>query len=304
MLAPLSAYLDGHESGSGEVAVHLEHCERCRATLESYREAGHRFRGLTPLAPLAGVLARVGDAFRGGVEGPAAVAVASLATAAVLAASGGGALIAKDLVSSGTPRVAVVAPVAHVAAVPVAARPLVRRTRTPAPPIHERRPPRTAHVRASAPAPVPVVRTAPSSTPAAAPAPPVTAPVPTTTATTTTPAETPAATTPAVPPRVTTPVTPVVPVVAPVVDTVEKVLRRPVSVPSVTTPAVRTPAVEVPAVTVPSVTTPAIATPVATVPSLTTPAITTPSVSVAPIATPVITTPEIRVPPIKVGPLG
>jgi RNA polymerase sigma factor (sigma-70 family) len=293
MLAPLSAYLDGHESGSPEVAAHLERCERCRATLESYREAGFRFRGLTPLAPLAGVLARVGDAFRAGVEGPAAVAVASLATAAVLAASGGGLLIAKDLASSSAPHVAAVTTVARVA-LPVAHRPLavaaptvVRRHRAAA--IHEHRPARKPHVRAGAPI-APVAGTVPATTPSA---PPVTArvlPAATTT------------TTPAVSPRPTAPITGVTtaaPVVTPVVD-----IARKISVPAVTTPAVATPPVEVPAVTVPSVTTPSITTPVATVPSVTTPAIASPSVSVAPVATPVVTTPEVKLPGIKIGPVG
>ena len=319
MLAPLSAYLDAHESGLPDVEAHLAGCARCRATLESYREAGFRFRGLAPLAPVASALARVGDVFRGGVEGPAAVAVASLAAVGVLAASGGGVMIARDLTSSGTAHGAPVTTASHLVAARAVAhdravvvrRPQVRGSVTLRA--------RTSHVRAGARsaaalAPVrPRTHVVRRTTPVAAgvaPTPRTTpaAPTPTTpvVAATPTPTTTPktSSSTPGAPAATTT-----VPAVAPVRDAVKKVIDTtvdvpPVSVPAVTTPALTTPAVEVPAVTVPSIATPSIATPVATVPSVTTPAIATPSVSVGSVTTPVVTTPAIRLPGVKIGPLG
>ncbi|HEY1479594.1 MAG TPA: sigma-70 family RNA polymerase sigma factor [Gaiellales bacterium] len=328
LLAPLSAYLDGQMSQEAEISAHLASCERCRATLASYKGAGFRLRGLAPLAPIAGALARVGGVVRLGADGAGLVA-ASIATAGVIALSGGGILLARhETHTAAAPPPATTAIVQRHAAPAIAAPPsgsstLALQTAAAASPSRTPVRPATttrlrahhapAHRAASGPVAAPPATTAPdrsvdtptTSTPVTAGAPPTSDRTPTTP---TVPAAPRTPTTPAVPLDPTDPAGATGGVVKPVTKAVDQVLGvvkhvvtvpvdlPPVSVPSVTTPAITTPSVSVPAVTVPSVTTPSVATPVVTVPPVTTPAISTPSVSLPPLTTPVVTTPAINLP--------
>jgi RNA polymerase sigma factor (sigma-70 family) len=332
LLGPLSDYVDGRELTSApEVQAHLAECETCRRTVAAYQEAGSRLRGLTPLAPLAAMVARAGELVRGGVDAPLGIgAAASLATAAVIAVGGGGMLVAEHVSSShrahGTALVAAGArsatttsttlprSTAPTASAPVAVVP-------PAIARHWRRPgdassavaAHATHHAARRPgaATSPAPATTPHSDPAAA-APVVTAPTdpvarPTTTAPTSSPPTSTAPTTPVTTPGSTTPTTPVttpgstdpgsekgtLPRV-----TVPQVTVPAVSVPAVQLPVVTTPAVSVPQVVVPSLSTPSVTTPIGTVPPISTPAVTTPAVNVPPITTPAISTPVIKLPPI------
>jgi RNA polymerase sigma factor (sigma-70 family) len=102
MLGPLSDYLDGHAANtSREIESHLAECEACRNTLAAFKGAGSRLRGTLPLAPLAGILARIGEAVRLGGGGPAdAVRAGALAVAAAVALGGGGMYAATELTAS------------------------------------------------------------------------------------------------------------------------------------------------------------------------------------------------------------
>jgi RNA polymerase sigma factor (sigma-70 family) len=328
LLAPLSAYLDGQVSESAEISAHLASCERCRATLASYKGAGFRLRGLAPLAPIAGALARVGGAVRLGADG-AGLAAASIATAGVIALSGGGILLARHETSANAaPPPATAAIVQHHTVPVVAAPPSLTSATSPnavpsaspsralgRPITTTRLPTRHARVarRTSVPAATTPIVTAPgrsgdtptTSTPVTPRTPPTSDRAP---ATPTIPATPRIPTTPAVPLDPTDPVRTTGDVVKPVTKVVDQVLGvvkhvvsvpvdlPPVSVPSVTVPAVTTPPVSVPAVTVPPVTTPAVVTPVVTVPPITTPAVSTPPVSLPPLTTPIVTTPAINLP--------
>ena len=71
LLGPLSEYLDGHAAQqTGEIEAHLARCRTCRDTLASFQGAGSRLRGTFPFAPLAGVLARIGEVMRLGGGAP------------------------------------------------------------------------------------------------------------------------------------------------------------------------------------------------------------------------------------------
>jgi RNA polymerase sigma factor (sigma-70 family) len=102
MVGPLSEYLDGHAaSHTAEIEAHVAGCETCRQTLAAFRTAGSRLRGGIPLAPIAGLLARVGEAVRIGGGGAAdAVRAGALAIAAAVAIGGGGMVAARDLGSA------------------------------------------------------------------------------------------------------------------------------------------------------------------------------------------------------------
>jgi RNA polymerase sigma factor (sigma-70 family) len=99
MLGPLSDYLDGHAAkGSREIEAHLAECEVCRRTLSAFKGAGSRLRGTLPVAPLAGVLARIGEAVRlgGGAPADAVRAGAVVVAAAALAIGGGSAVVVHE----------------------------------------------------------------------------------------------------------------------------------------------------------------------------------------------------------------
>lgn len=120
MLGPLSDYLDGHAaSTSREIESHLAGCEACRNTLAAYKGAGARLRGTLPMAPLAGILARIGEAVRLGGGGPAdAVRAGALTVAAAVALGGGGMYAATELTASASrtasvARARVAGPVQH-----------------------------------------------------------------------------------------------------------------------------------------------------------------------------------------------
>jgi RNA polymerase sigma factor (sigma-70 family) len=102
MLAPLSDYLDGHAAkSSGEIEAHLAQCASCRRTLADFQGAGSRLRGTLPLAPVAGVLARIGEAVRLGGGGPAdAVRAGAVVVAAALAIGGTGTYAAHELTAA------------------------------------------------------------------------------------------------------------------------------------------------------------------------------------------------------------
>jgi RNA polymerase sigma factor (sigma-70 family) len=332
LLGPLSDYVDSRQlTTAPEVQAHLAACEDCQRTVAAYQEAGSRLRGLAPLAPFAAMVARAGELVRGGADAPLGLgAVASLATAAVIAVGGGGMLVAEHVTSSprsqGTTRAAVSGPSAHAV---VATPPRSTPSTTVAPvagaeavlPRHWRR----ASAAPGAPAKAHTVRrrphapstataapaTTPRSEPAAAPPATTTVAVPVVQPATTIPTRTPptstAPTTPVTTPVTTTPTTPVTTPVSTTPGgetgalphvTVPQVTVPSVSVPSVNVPGVTTPAVSVPSVTVPAISTPAITTPIGTVPSLSTPAVSTPAVDVPPITTPAISTPIIKLPSI------
>ena len=106
LLGPLSDYLDGHAAKSTpEIEAHLAECESCRDTLAAFQGAGSRLRGTLPLAPLAGILARVGEAVRFGSGAPAdAVRAGAVVVAAAIAIGGGGTYAAHQLTSAAGPR--------------------------------------------------------------------------------------------------------------------------------------------------------------------------------------------------------
>ena len=325
LLGPLSDFVDGRQLTSApEVRAHLAGCETCRRTVAAYQEAGSRLRGLAPLAPLAAVVARAGELVRGGVEAPLGLgAVASLATAAVIAVGGGGMLVAEHVTSSHrahgaavagltgraasatiatSPRTTATSPAAATGAPPA----LDRHWRLPAATPAKVKAPARRHPKTSAPA-TPVRATTPAGQPAAA-APVITTaadPVvqPTATGPTSSPPSATAPTTPVTTPGLATPTTPVSTDPgsekgAPPHVTVPQVAVPPVSVPAVNLPVVTTPAVSVPQVTVPSIATPAVATPIGTVPPVSTPSVTTPAVNVPSITTPAISTPIVGLPSI------
>jgi RNA polymerase sigma factor (sigma-70 family) len=97
MLGPLSEYLDGRVAkGSPEIEQHLAGCESCRQSLAAFQAAGSRLRGALPFAPIAGVLARIGEVVRLGGGGPVdAVRAGSVVVAAALAIGGGGIYVAQ-----------------------------------------------------------------------------------------------------------------------------------------------------------------------------------------------------------------
>jgi RNA polymerase sigma factor (sigma-70 family) len=97
-LGPLSEYLDGHATKSSpELEAHLAECESCRRTLAAFQAAGSRLRGALPFAPIAGVLARIGEAVRLGGGAPVdAVRAGSVVVAAALAIGGGGIYVAHE----------------------------------------------------------------------------------------------------------------------------------------------------------------------------------------------------------------
>jgi RNA polymerase sigma factor (sigma-70 family) len=102
LLGPLSDYLDGRAAkDTAEIEAHLAHCRSCRDTLASFRGAGSRLRGTLPLAPVAGILARIGEAVRLAGGAPAdAVRAGAVAVAAAVAIGGGGTYVAHELTSS------------------------------------------------------------------------------------------------------------------------------------------------------------------------------------------------------------
>jgi RNA polymerase sigma factor (sigma-70 family) len=204
MLGPLSEHLDGRAArSSSEIEEHLAGCESCRQTLAAFQAAGSRLRGTLPFAPLAGVLARIGEAVRLGGGGPIdAVRAGSVVVAAALAIGGGGIYVAQKT-SAAPPGQATSSGAAR--ATPdttttprAAAGPAVARGRTAAHDAVPRQRGRagTAGTPIGAPAAVPrATPTVPASTPVAAapaPAPPATAPA-------TAPSEPPSASTPATP---------------------------------------------------------------------------------------------------------
>jgi RNA polymerase sigma factor (sigma-70 family) len=99
MIGPLSDHLDGRaQETSPEIESHLAECESCRHTLSAFQGAGSRLRGTVPLAPLAGIVARIGEAFRLGGGGPIdAIRAGALAVAAAVAIGGGGMYAAGEL---------------------------------------------------------------------------------------------------------------------------------------------------------------------------------------------------------------
>ena len=109
LLGPLSDYLDGHAAkGTPEIEAHLAECESCRESLAAFQGAGSRLRGTLPLAPLAGILARIGEAVRFGGGAPAdAVRAGAVAVAAAIAIGGGGTYVAHELTSAAGPRAAI-----------------------------------------------------------------------------------------------------------------------------------------------------------------------------------------------------
>jgi RNA polymerase sigma factor (sigma-70 family) len=126
MLGPLSDYLDGRALATeAGIEAHLATCDSCCQTLASFQEAGSRLRGFLPLVPLGGIISRLGhrspdsrvaDALvpaaahapmlarvanvlgGGGGDGPVgAVGIGAMATAAVIAVTGGGIVVAHQV---------------------------------------------------------------------------------------------------------------------------------------------------------------------------------------------------------------
>ncbi len=106
LLGPLSDYLDGHAAKhTAEIEAHLAECGSCRDTLATFQGAGSRLRGALPLTPLAGILARIGEAVRFGGGAPAdAVRAGAVAVAAAVAIGGGGTYAAHALTVAAGPR--------------------------------------------------------------------------------------------------------------------------------------------------------------------------------------------------------
>ena len=185
LLGPLSDYLDGHAAkGTPEIEAHLAECESCRESLAAFQGAGSRLRGTLPLAPLAGILARIGEAVRFGGGGPAdAVRAGAVAVAAAIAIGGGGTYVAHELTSSAGPRAAIdhpahapratppSQPLASSAPRPGAAPLAVRGRREPrgSQPMASGRHPRAKRTGSARPASGPSVSAATAATPGSSP---------------------------------------------------------------------------------------------------------------------------------------
>jgi RNA polymerase sigma factor (sigma-70 family) len=279
MLGPLSDYLDGRASTTeAEIEAHLATCDSCCQTLASFQEAGSRLRGFLPLVPLGGIisrlrhgsndvrvpgdaltpaashaplLARVANMLGGSGDGSlGAVGIGAMATAAVIAVTGGGIVVAHQagsgsghaIVSASAPARTSSARLAprHVVSTPVAAAVTTGAGASLAPRSYGHPySPLAASRKTSGPA-------APARSAAKAPAAPV---QPASTPATTTDPTEPATGGRAAPPPATKPG------------------QSPIVTPAVVTPAVTTPAIApVLPVKVPVVTTPGVTTPVVTVP--------------------------------------
>ncbi len=326
MLGPLSEYLDGRAaSHSAEIEAHVAGCDSCRQTLAAFQTAGSRLRGGIPLAPIAGVLARLGEAVRIGGGGPAdAVRAGALAVAAAVAIGGGGVVVARDLGSAPAAH-AVVAHRSH-PALPPARSTVVPAATTGVPTVVQGRPAGavpassggarqrgTRSTPRTSPAVTPTISAAPAATPAVDPvASPAPTPAPVETPTSSKPASTPRPPTHdgAGGPAVTTPVN-VAAVTDPVTSSVDKVTNQVATkvvdpvVDKVVTPVVNQVVAPVtkavapltapvtqavapvtdPVQKVVDSVLPTSATP-ATTPAVTTPAVTTPVVTVPPITLP------------------
>jgi RNA polymerase sigma factor (sigma-70 family) len=316
MLGPLSDYLDGRAASTeSEVESHLATCDDCCQTLASFQEAGSRLRGFLPLVPLGGLLSRlrgkihtggpqgnavgtaathgptlsrIGNALGGSGDGPLGVAgVGALVTAAVIAVTGGGIVVAQHLTAgsghalvSSAPRTTPFRPTGGklVVGTPPAAAPRA----TPARSYGGH--PYSPSITTAAPAASPTAARSAPQVATGSPGPPAATPKAQPAV-----ASEPAAGGRAVPGPKTPPAH--VPIVASPA-TVTPVLPVP-NVPAVKVPVVKVPVVKVPIVKVPIVTVPVVTVPVVKVPVVTPPVVTTPTTPTPPPVVPPVNPPAI-----------
>lgn len=316
MLGPLSDRVDGNALElSTEVEAHLAQCASCRRTLAALQTAGSRLRGALPFAPLAGLVARIGEAVRlaGGASADVARA-GGLVVAAALAVGGGGMVAAYELgapAQAARPRAEVQVVLSAQAGAPAPISAIVAGG-TPvaalgAAPGAVRGRDATGRARSKRPGRHPATPASPSRTPGAVPvvASSITAATPAST-----PSEPPATRSPGTTPRspvdggtgapaAVPPIDPATEVTRAVDRTVAPVVRKVVSnvVSPVVTGVVEPAAAPVEAVVGSVLPPPADPSSGAATP----PAVSVPAVSTPAITTPVVTLPPITLPPIQLG---